>query len=154
MINVQISLIQITSYTKLTNNRDRNSLQNQILVLYLIQSNSYQLKSCISNVLYILTIATKESHSAKSIPILYCFIFYYFIVLMGLVDQPVWSLTTLLRRLLQGSLSCEYLYICKSRSLNEMLPRQAKSLSKKLTRIKFKFKKSYDASFGKHPNTA
>ena len=37
------------------------------------------------------------------------------------------------------------LYIYKSRSLNQVLPRQVKSLSKKLTRIKFKFLKPHGA---------
>ena len=37
------------------------------------------------------------------------------------------------------------LYIYKSRSLNQVLPRQVKNLSKKLTRIKFKLKKPQGA---------
>ena len=38
-----------------------------------------------------------------------------------------------------------YLYIYKSRSLNEVLPRQVKSLSRKMTRIELKFKIPYGA---------
>ena len=37
------------------------------------------------------------------------------------------------------------LYIYKSRSLKEVLPRYVKSLSKKLTRMKFTYKISYGA---------
>ena len=85
MINIQVSLIKITSYTTMRDNRDRYSIQVKYIwssqYLYL----SELLKSCISNVLYILTIATEEIHSAKSILLLYCFISYYFIVLNKLM---------------------------------------------------------------------
>ena len=48
-------------------NRDRNSFQFKYLYLFDL------LKSCISSVPYILTIATEYIHSAKSNLLLYCF---------------------------------------------------------------------------------
>ena len=47
-----------------------------------------------------------------------------------------------------------YIYIYISRSFNEVLPRYVKSLSKKMTRIEFKFKISYGAIREVHFQTA